>query len=205
MTTHFMRALPALLCGLAVLQPLAASTAMAAADCPNAATAQNGFTVERSHMPTEVAPAGDQLVRTVFRTASGTTLLETTTFAGLFELERIDRGRRSVFHPTTNLAALLPVKLGKTLTATFDKADAPQAPKTKVVLHVARTDTLFIEACKYGVFVIERSIGLGAAAPVLVETDYYAPDLKLILAKEYKNPDGSTYLAKFDKIHATKP
>jgi hypothetical protein len=201
MTTHFKRALPALLCGLALVRPLAAM----AADCPDASTAPNGFTIERNNMPTEVAPAGDQLVHTIFRTRNGTTMLETTTFAGLFELERIDRGRRSVFHPTVNLASLLPVKVGKTLTATFDAADAPQAPKTKIVLHVARTDSLFIESCKYSVFVIERSIGLGGGAPVFAETDYYAPDLKLIVAKEYRNPDGSAFMAKFDKIYATKP
>jgi len=73
------------------------------------------------------------------------------------------------------------------------------------VLHVARTDSLFIESCKYSVFVIERSIGLGGGAPVFAETDYYAPDLKLIVAKEYRNPDGSAFMAKFDKIYATKP
>jgi hypothetical protein len=171
MTTHLKTALPALICGLALVQPLAAM----AADCPSTSTAPDGFTIERNHMPTDVAPAGDQLVHTIFRTSSGTTLLETTTFAGLFELERIDRGRRSVFHTTTNLAALLPLKVGKTLTATFDPADAPQAAKTKMVLHVARTDSLFIESCKYSVFVIERSIGLSGAAPVFAETDFTLP------------------------------
>ena len=41
--------------------------------------------------------------------------------------------------------------------------------------------------------------------PVFMYTDYYAPDLKLILAKEYRERDGSTELIKFDKIYASPP
>jgi len=202
MTAHFKRALPVLLYWLALSHPL--SAVAAPADCPTAATAHDGFIVERSHQTTEVVPAGDRLVRTIYRTSTGETVLETTAFEGLFEVERIDRGRRTVFHSTTNFAAFFPPKVGRDMAASFESGDAPQVTKTKVFLRVVRTDNLFIESCKYGVFAIDRRIGQGGVAPVLVETDYYAPDLKLIIAKESKNPDGTTFLAKFDKIYAEK-
>ena len=40
-----------------------------------------------------------------------------------------------------------------------------------------------------------------ASKPVFMYTDYYAPDLKLVLGKEYRERDGRTELIKFDKIY----
>jgi hypothetical protein len=63
-----------------------------AQDCPTAQTAQNGFVVERSERSkTEVFRDG-ATVRTVLR-YDGKMILETTLFEGLFQLDRIDRGR----------------------------------------------------------------------------------------------------------------
>ena len=39
----------------------------------------------------------------------------------------------------------------------------------------------------------------------LVSTDYYAPDLKLVLMKEYKEIDGRSTFVKFDKIYPVAP
>jgi hypothetical protein len=39
------------------------------------------------------------------------------------------------------------------------------------------------------------------APPGFMNVDYYAPDLKLIIAKEYKDSGGRTTLIKFDKIY----
>ena len=190
---QFKRALPALLCGFALLLPFSA----VAADCPNASTARDGFVVERSHRTTEVVPAGDRLVRIIYRSPTGETLSEVTMFEGLFDLERIDRGQRTVLRSSKNLASFFPLKIGQEIVANFESGNASQ----KVLLRVVRTDSLFIESCKYDVFVVERSVGQRGSAPVFAETDFYARDLKLIIAKEYKNRDGTTYLAKFDKIH----
>jgi hypothetical protein len=41
---------------------------------------------------------------------------------------------------------------------------------------------------------------LKAAGP---DTDYYSPELKLVLAKEYRD-NGATHLVKFDRIDAQK-
>lgn len=128
-------------------------------------------------------------------------MLETTTFEGLFDLERIDRGRRTVYRPKANLGSFLPLKVGQDITAVFESGDAPQVAKRKVILRVKRRDELFLESCKYDVFAIERSISVDDAAPVFVDTDYYAPELKLVIAKEFKDP-GGTVLNKFDKIYS---
>src|SRR5436190_20571692 len=80
----------------------------AAQDCPTAESATRGFVVERQERSkTEVLFAEPPIVRTIMR-YDGRTLLETTQFQGLFELDRLDRGRRAVFRPKTDLAALFP-------------------------------------------------------------------------------------------------
>src|SRR5580704_6375061 len=178
--------------------------ATAAPDCPTAATARQGFFVERNRQPMEVVFAEDRLVRNILRSTTGETLLETTAFEGLFELDRIDRGRRTVSHPTTKLAELFPLKVGKEITANFDIGDAPQIVKGKTVLRLKGKDAVFIESCKYDVFVMEKSVGRGDNAPVFFSTDYYSPDLKLIVAKQFKEPNGASLLNKFDKIYPAK-
>src|SRR5580698_4035254 len=178
--------------------------ATAAPDCPTAATARQGYFVERSGLPMEVVFAEDRLVRNILRSATGATLLETTAFEGLFELDRLDRGRRTVSHPTTKLDQFFPLKVGKEITANFDIGETPPTVKGKTVLRIKGKDDLFIESCKYDVFVMDKSVGRGDNAPVFSSTDYYSPDLKLIVAKQFKNPDGTTLLNKFDKIYPAK-
>jgi hypothetical protein len=201
MTTALQRA-TSIVVALVGLLPL--SAAMAAPDCPTAATARQGYIVERYRLPMEVIFAEDRLVRNILRSTTGETVLETTAFEGLFELDRIDRGRRTVSHPTTKLDELFPLKVGKEITANFDVGEAPPTIKGKTVLRLKGKDDLFIEACKYNVFVMDRSVGRGDSAPVFVSTDYYSPDLKLIVAKQFKNPDGTSLLNKFEKIYPAK-
>ena len=62
-------------------------------------------------------------------------------------------------------------------------------------------DTLYLGACKYNVLRIDRSLLNDKSKPMFMNTDYYAPDLKLIVAKEYRESDGRTTLNKFDKIY----
>jgi hypothetical protein len=178
--------------------------AAAAPDCPTASTARQGYFVERNRLPMEVVFAEDRLVRNILRSATGETLLETTAFEGLFELDRIDRGRRTVSHPTTKLAELFPLKVGKEITANFDIGDAPATVKGKTVLRFKGKDALFIESCKYDVFVMDKSVGRGDSAPVFSSTDYYSPDLKLIVAKQFKDPNGASLLNKYDKIYPAR-
>ena len=183
---------------LALFSRMSPATAQ---DCPTASTARQGFVVERSRVPTEVAFADDGMVRNVYRMTSGETLLETTMFEGVFELDRIDRGRHTAFRPVTRLADLFPLKVGKKISADFESGEPPQTVRSKTLLDIKSRDSLYIGSCKYDVIVMDKSISRGGNAPAFVSTDYYAPDLKLIIAKQYGNPPR---LGKYDKIYPAK-
>jgi hypothetical protein len=69
---------------------------------------------------------------------------------------------------------------------------------------VKGTDTLYIGPCKYSVLKIERSEARSAEPPRFVYTDYYSPELKLVLAKEYRESNGGTHTIKYDRIYLLK-
>ncbi len=86
--------------------------------------------------------------------------------------------------------------------ATFDiDADGTTAKARTVELLVTGQAELYVGACKYKILKVERSQSQAGAPPSFMNVDYYAPDLKLIIAKEYKDPGGRTTLIKFDKIY----
>ena len=176
---------------------------VAARDCPGAGSGEKGFVVERGERSkTEVFHADGHVVRAILRYA-GKAVLETTQFEGLFDLERIDRGRRSVFHPKTELARFFPLKGGQKITAEFD---LEQGAARVVQFSVIKSDALYVGPCKYDVLKIERSESRGVGrSPVFVDTDYYSPDLKLVLAKEYRDPGDRTTLIKYDRIYSIQP
>ena len=57
-----------------------------------------------------------------------------------------------------------------------------------------------IGACKYDILKIQRD---ETGARRFNNVDYYAPTLKLVVAKEYSERDGRTTLIKFDKIYSS--
>jgi hypothetical protein len=184
---------------------LALPTSVSAADdCPSARSGKDGFVVERSGSSvTEVFHVQDSIVRTVMR-SGGSTLLETTQFQGLLQLERIDRGRRTTFRPKDNLASIFPIKAGQQSTAEFEVQGEGSATSATVVLKVLAKDTLFVGPCRYEVLKVERSESRNGRPPRLINVDYYAPELKLVVAKEYKEKDGRLNLIKFDRIYPIK-
>ena len=184
----------------AVLTVLLPTSAMAADDCPSAKSGKTGFVVERSGSSvTEIFHVDETIVRTVMR-SGGTMLLETTQFQGLLPLERLDRGRRQTFRPKGELTRIFPLKTGQTSTAEFEFQEGDRTTAATVTLSVKEKDALFIGPCRYEVFKLERTEARGEIQPRL-EIDYYAPDLKLVIAKEYKERNGRINLIKFDRIY----
>jgi hypothetical protein len=172
----------------------------AAEDCPDSRTGLTGYVVERgSGSRTEVFHDG-HIVRTVVR-YNGNQVLETTQFEGLFDLDRIDRGRRTTFKPASELAKLFPMKADQKAVVDFDVTNAGASAKRTVRLHVMGTDELYIGSCKYKVLKIERSQSQEGRQAVFAEIDYYSPELKLIIAKEFKERSGQASINKFDKIY----
>jgi len=177
-----------------------------AQECPTAQTAKRGYVVERSDLQkTEVSRDGQGIVRTVMR-YDGKTLLETTQFEGLFQLDRVDRGRRTKYEPGTGieLKSLFPLKVGQQVKAKFISEMDGHYGRLYVELEVKAAEELSIGACKYQVLRIERSQSSGAVPPRFVYTEFYAPDLKLILAREYQKADGRREMVKYDRIYSIK-
>jgi hypothetical protein len=171
-------------------------------DCPDAIALNSSFIVERGDSAKiSVIHLADGIVRTIYQ-ARGATVLETTEFQGLFPVERIDRGRRETFRPKIDLKKLFPLRVGQNIVATFDGEASGQSYPVTLALIVKKTDTLYIGACKYAVFQIEKSEGRGERAPVFINNDYYAANLKQIIAKEYKERGGTTTWVKYDKIYS---
>ena len=175
-----------------------------AQDCPTAQTSRHGFVVEREEKSkTEVFVGDDAIVRTIFR-FDGKVLLETTQFKGLFQLDRLEQGRRMVFRPKANLSSLVPLKIGQKVDAEFDVEGAGEAATATVELFVKQQDTLYIGPCKYDVLKIERRDSRGGGTPRFLDTDYYSPALNLVIAKEYQDGGNPNDLIKFDRIYSIK-
>ena len=183
---------------------LCAVASAAAQDCPTAASGKAGFVVERGdQQKSEVFHVGDGVVRTVMR-YNGTTVLETTQHEGLFQLDRLDNGRRAKFEPQTDLKKLFPLRPGRNVGAKFISENNGRQVTLSVDFAVRGADVLYIGPCKYNVLKIERSESRTAGPPRFVDTDYYSPELKLILAREYRENNGGTHNVKYDRIYALK-
>jgi hypothetical protein len=176
----------------------------AAQECPTAKSGARGFVVERNEQQKSDVFHGDQsVVRTVMR-YDGKTMLETTQFEGLFQLDRLDRGRRTTYEPRTDLKALFPLKAGQQATAKFISQADGSYGRLYVELAVKQAEDMYIGPCKYSVLRIERSESHSAAPPNFAYTEFYSPELKLIVGREYKKPDGRTELIKYDRIYPIK-
>jgi len=170
-------------------------------ECPTAQSAERGFVVERGdQQKTEVFHDEGGIVRTVTR-YNGIPVLETTQYEGLFQLDRLDDGRRTRFEAQSELKQLFPLKPGQKATVAFIWESDARTGQLRVDIAVKREDTLYIGPCKYAVLMIERSESRSTDPPKFVDTDYYSRELKLILAKEYRYTNGRERLIKFDRIY----
>ena len=188
---------------LASTMTLAQAAPAQPSDCPTAKSPR-GFVVERNESTkTDVFGAEDGTVHTILR-SGGNTLLETTQFQGLFQLERIENGRRTIFRPKASLASLFPLKPGQKINVQFDVETGGQSSVRTVDLAVTQADTLLIGPCRYDVLKVERREAAGSAPLRFIDTDYYAPALRLVIAKEYREAGDRTNLVKFDRISPIK-
>ena len=171
-------------------------------ECPTEQAGRRGFVVERGdQQKSDVFHGDDGIVRTVMR-YNGTTLLETTQYEGLFQLDRLDQGKRTKFETRTNLKRLFPLKPGQTAKVRFTSESGGLSGLLVVEIAVKGSEDLYIGPCKFSVLKVEQSESRSADPPRFVYTAYYSPALKLILAKEYRYPDGRTQIIKFDRIYS---
>src|SRR5437773_6602471 len=158
----------------------------AAEDCPTAVSGRGAFVVERGEQSkTEVTFGDGAVVRSVSRSRGGT-YLETEQYEGLIPLDRIDRGRKTVFKPRSDLAKLFPLKPKQTISVQLDVGEEGAEPSVATVdLRMIGTGSVAIGACKYDVLKFERiEARSGRKTDPVIE--YYAPELKFVVAKEYE-------------------
>lgn len=166
-------------------------------------TAKRGFVVERGKtQKTDVFHDDQGIVRTVMK-YDDKSMLETIRFEGLFQLDRVDRGRRTKYEPSTDLKALFPLKSGQQVKAKFISETEGRYGRLYVELDVKKVEEIAIGRCKYSVLRIEWSQSHSAVPPRLVYSELYSPDLKLVLGREYIR-DGRTELIKFDRIYTIR-
>jgi hypothetical protein len=127
----------------------------------------------RARKKSEVFHVGGGVIRSVMR-YNGTTVLETTQHEGLFQLDRLDNGRRAKFEPQTDLKKLFPLKPGRSVGAKFISESNGRQATLSVDLAVKGADVLYIGPCKYNVLKIERSESRSTDPPRFVDTDYYS-------------------------------
>lgn len=82
--------------------------------------------------------------------------------------------------------------------------DVQTADSKKSVLHaeykVIGKDQLVIGPCRYEVFRVEHSNSFREGPLHVINIDWYAPDIRLIVAREYERSSGETVIHKYDAI-----
>lgn len=190
--------------GLCLIGLLIPAVAEAANECPSAASGRGSFIIERTgSSKTEVFYGDGPAIRTVMY-SGGRMLQEKTQHEGLFELDRIERGQRIAYKPKSDLAKLFPLRPKQKMDVVFDTTEAGAQPYiSSVKLAIIGTDKLSIGNCKYDVLRIERTeTRRGRSWSTYV--DWYAPELKLVIAREYSERRGPPTLIKFDRIMASE-
>jgi hypothetical protein len=184
---------------LAISPPASAS----AQDCPTAQSTPDGFVVERGQAAKiEVYHADKSIVRTLWQ-SGGETVLEVTLFMGFFELDRLDHGVRTSYRPKTDLAKLFPFSPRQKMNVEFESGEGDKQRTLPFVFSVNNSDPLYIGACKYDVFKIDRSFSQGGATRFLY-SEYYSPALRFVIAKEFSSGTGPKTLNKYDRIYSLK-
>jgi hypothetical protein len=190
--------------GVAVVSLTCMPAVVMADDCPTAVKGRGAFIAERGGQSKTEVTFGDGAIVNSVSSLRGKAFLETRQYEGLIQLERLDRGRKTMFKPKSDLANIFPLKPQQQISVQLDTSEeGAEAPIVTVNLQMIGADNLAFGACKYDVLKFERTEAKAnrKSEPVI---EYYAPELKFVVAKEYKERDGRTTLIKFDRIYAAE-
>jgi hypothetical protein len=178
------------------------SVVCTANDCPSAVKGRGVFIAERGEQSKTEVAFGDGAIVTSVSRLRGKPFLETRQYEGLIELERLDKGRKTSFKPKTDLAKIFPLKPKQQISVELDVSqDGTETSTMTVDLKMIGADNLVIGACNYDVLKFERIEAKSnrKSEPVI---EYYAPELKFVVAKEYRERDRRTTLVKFDRVYS---
>ncbi len=169
---------------------------------PECVEGKGSFVVERqAKSKTEVFYDESPIIRTSLQ-YGGRTLLETTQYQGLFELSRIDRGTKIEQKPKGDLGKFFPLKPKQTIAADFEVAMNGGTRTKTVKLDYAGVQDYVLGECTYSVLRFRRRDTVPIAYD---DIDYYAPELRFVVAKEYRESNGRTTIVGYTKISSGRP
>jgi hypothetical protein len=188
-------------CIVIVAVVLSAAEWSVAAECPSSQNPKQGFRVSiGSSATSEVYRLENGDTRAVERFKGGA-IAEKTYYQGLIHTEQLDNGRRTTFTPKSSLKALFPLKVGQRHRVDFDMQSASGQKRVLYAEYkVVGKDQIIIGGCRYDVFKVEYRNGNSKERMQFIDTEWYSPDLRLIVAREYKRGNGDTIIRKYDAI-----
>lgn len=188
-------------CGAMVAIVFSGAEWAIAAECPSSQNPKQGFRVSiGSSATSEVYRLDTGDTRAVERFKGGA-IAEKTYYQGLIHTEQLDNGRRTTFTPKSSLKTLFSLKVGQRHQVAFDVQTANgQKSELYAEYKVVGKDQITIGGCRYDVFKVEHSNGNRKEQMHFIDTEWYSPDLRMILAREYKRTNGDTIIRKYDAI-----
>ena len=188
---------------IAVAAILCGASKVVAIECPTAQNAAQGFMLIRGFLNvTEVYRTGADETHIVIRVPQRP-VIEETLYSGLIPTERVENGLRVTYAPKSDLLRIFPLKVGESHRLDFERRtpDGRRAA-TQVEYKVVGVDRTTITGCVYDVFKVERRESVGKRPLQFVSTEWYAPDIRMILGREYKRKKGNLEYSQFYKYDA---
>ena len=172
-----------------------------AAECPSSQNPKQAFRVSiGSSAASEVYRLDTGDTRVVARFKGGS-IAEKTYYQGLIQTEQLDNGRRITFTPKSNVKAIFPLKVGQRHQVEFDVQTANGEKRVLYAeYNVAGKDQILIGGCRYEILRVDYSNGSRKEQMPFSDTQWYSPDLRMILAREYKRANGEIVIRKYDAI-----
>ena len=124
-----------------------------------------------------------------------------TLYAGLILTEHVADGRRTTFKPRTDLKQLFPLQVGQRYRIDFDTQEPGGEHRLlRTEYKVVGRNQLAIGECEYEVLRIDYSNRYGDGPLTHTHTDLYAPEIKLVVGREFKQRDGTSEIQKYDSL-----
>ena len=180
---------------LFVMLPVCAATA----ECPSSKLPTQGYILGLGGSKSEIYRLNSGETRVVTRYKTGD-VVEQTLYQGLIRIEHLDRGKRLKFEPKTDLNHIFPLKMGQLHPVEFDTEANGQKRVLRSEFKVVGQDKIIVGPCQFDVLKVEHRNRFGDGPLLFINTDWYAPDIKMILAREYNESNARTSIRKYDSI-----
>lgn len=176
-----------------------------AADCPDAKSSANGFTLELPGVKSEYSRISESVsqVENSYEDA----LPQTHFFyRGLIEIFRTSKEGPLVTLPSSDLNAIFPLKTKKKYKIKIQQLRAGHKSEGGLTLSLEVTgkETLILGDCEYAVTKVKESMLAGDGSMIDTLTLLYSPDLEAVLAKRYDEGSSQEQTIRYETITPPK-